>query len=141
MSKDTDDIANPNIAFPAAPDPVVSPVPLVNDTEGAFPNVYDPTSTTVTVSTDLPKTPVARAPVPEESVIVTSGVVLYPLPLVVTAIAVISPAVTVTAPKTASTPLKNIEPEPTALIPISDPLFAFDSDDATLMVLASTRIA
>ena len=65
---------------------------------------------------------------------------LYPLPLVVTAIAVISPAVTVTAPITASTPLKNIPPEPVALMPISVPLFAFDSDDATLIVSASTRI-
>ena len=70
MSKDTDAIANPNIAVPAAPDPVVSPVPRVNDTFGAFPNVYVPTSTIPTLSTDLPWIPVARAPVPLESVIV-----------------------------------------------------------------------
>ena len=54
MSKDIDAIANPNIAVAAAPDPVVSPVPRVNDTFGAFPNVYDPTSTAVILSTDLP---------------------------------------------------------------------------------------
>ena len=54
MSKDIDAIANPNIAVPAAPDPVVSPVALVNETVGAFPNVYDPTSTTTTLSTALP---------------------------------------------------------------------------------------
>ena len=54
MSKDTDAIANPNTAFPAAPDPVVSPVALVNEILGAFPNVYDPTSTRVTLSTALP---------------------------------------------------------------------------------------
>ena len=57
------------------------------------------------------------------------------------AIAVISPAVTVTAPATACSPWKNCDPEPIDDNGNAVPAFAFDADDATLIVSSSTRIA
>ena len=71
MSKVTESIANPRVALAAAPDPVVSPAPRVNDTLGA--DVYDPTIPTSTVLTEYPTTADMLAPLPAESVIVTAG--------------------------------------------------------------------
>ena len=96
----------------------------------------------MTDDTDLPKTETTCAfEVAPASVIVTDGAALYPLPLFVIAIAVIAPALTVTAPATASSPLKNCDPEPTVDSGTSVPAFAFDKELATLIVSSSTRIA
>ena len=108
MSRETDASANPKVAVPAAPVPVVSFESLVNETVGAAPAVYVPATSIVTALTPLPKsaTTAALRPLPV-SVIVMPGPALYPLPLLVTAIAVIDPAETEIVPKTACSHMKN----------------------------------
>ena len=139
---DIDAIGNPITGSPAALIPVVSEASRVNEIVGAPAAVYDPVVSIVTDATALPKfATTCAAELAPASVIVTLGAALYPLPLLVTAIAVIAPALTVTAPATASSPLKNCDPEPTVDSGNAVPAFAFDKELASLIVSSSTRIA
>ena len=139
---DIDAIGNPITGSPAALIPVVSEASRVNEIVGAPAVVYDPAVSIVTDDTPLPKfATTCAAELAPASVIVTLGAALYPLPLLVIAIAVIAPALTVTAPATASSPLKNCDPEPTVDSGNAVPAFAFDKELAILIVSSSTRIA
>ena len=135
-----DSTGNPRVAVAVAPDPVVSPVAAVIVTVGVAVLRYVPALDTIRASTFLPISTDRFSPVPAESVTVVIGAPVYPVPLLVIVTPVIAPAEIVTFP-VAVTPWKNMLPEPTPVIGTSVPLFAFDCDDATLNVSASTRIA
>ena len=94
-----DAIGNPKFAVAAAPDPVVSPVPFVNDTVGAEPCAYPfPNVDTVIVSNWNPKIGSAVAGVVLVPVKVIEGAVTYPLPLLVIVMDVTASPVRVAVP-------------------------------------------
>ena len=94
-----DAIGNPKFAVAAAPDPVVSPVPFVNDTVGAEPCAYPfPNVDTVIVSNWNPKIGSAVAGVVLVPVKVIEGAVIYPLPLLVMVMDVTASPVRVAVP-------------------------------------------
>ena len=79
-----DAIGNPKFAVPAAPDPVVSPVPFVNDTVGAEPCEYPVPNVVTEIEPNWnPKIASAAAGVVFDPVKVIEGAVTYPLPLLV----------------------------------------------------------
>ena len=69
-------ISNPRVVLPAALIPVVSPVPRVNETDGALPDAYSPAAVIDTEVTPLPNNVLTTALDPVESVIVTAGPLL-----------------------------------------------------------------